>query len=457
MPLISNRFTVRPFLHYLSLYGMGCFVCFVTPAMAQDGGQRLPDWLSLSFEQQSRIQALDGQFRAGIDGDDQAFEWRNTLRADANFEGFTVQAELADMRTYFGDEDTPLDSFTTNALDILQLNVSFPLAGVLSPEDSGFVKIGRFTMDQGSRRFVARNRFRNTQNAFGGVHARLENGNTSVEMFYTYPTIRRSSGDLLDNDPKMDKESSDKIFWGAILETRLSAQEDILETYVLGLDEHRDRPSNQRFDVIGTGFRLYRSPAPASWHYEAEAMYQFGDAPALDVASAARDHSARYFHLNFGYSFDAAWQPRLSFLYHYASGDEDPLDNDSNALDHFYGVPRPDFGPTGLHRAFQRENIDSPGLMLNLQPASDVDAYVRVQNYSLAEEATGWRTTRYRHPGGLGEDHLGTQLETRLRWHLFDNMLTIDGGYTWLSAGSYMDRVDKGDSHYFYLQTIVRL
>ncbi|MCG8413495.1 MAG: alginate export family protein, partial [Pseudomonadales bacterium] len=215
--------------------------------------------------------------------------------------------------------------------------------------------------------------------------------------------------------------------------------------------------ANQRFDVIGTGARFYRSPALSSWSYEVEALYQFGDAPALDAVSPPRDHKAAYFHLNLGYSFEAAWQPRLSFLYHYASGDEDPLDNESNNFDHFYGVPRPDFGPTGLHRAFQRFNINTPGLMVNLQPASNVDAYIRVQDYALAEEAQGWRTTRYRHPGNLGEDHVGTQLETRVRWHLMQNKLTIDGGYTWLSAGSYMDLVDKGDSHYFYVQTIVRL
>ena len=95
--------------------------------------------------------------------------------------------------------------------------------------------------------------------------------------------------------------------------------------------------------------------------------------------------------------------------------------------------------------------------MLNLQPTSNIDAYVRLQRPKLAEQAQGWRTTRYRHPGNLGETHLGTQLETRVRWNLMDDKLTIDGGYTWLNSGPYMDLVNKGDSHYFYVQSIVRL
>ncbi|MCY4357935.1 MAG: alginate export family protein [Gammaproteobacteria bacterium] len=432
-------------------------VVLTLSAQAQDGSANLPKWLSLSFEQQSRMQTLDGQFRAGLDGGDQAFEMRNTLAAEADLGEFSVQAEVADMRTWFHDEGTPLDSFTNNPMDILQANLSIPLSSLFSPEDRGFVKIGRFTMDLGSRRFIARNRYRNTINAFGGIHAFLQNGDSTFQIFYTQPTIRRVAGDWSENDPRLDRESSDKLMWGAFYETLLPSRQDYLETYVLGLDENRKQPANQRFDVIGVGARLYRNPAPAQWNYEVEAMTQFGDAPALDELSPPRDHRADYFHLALGYSFEAAWEPRLSFLYHFASGDKDPLDAESNSFDHYYGVPRPDFGPTGILRAFQRYNINSPGLMLNLQPASDVDAYIRLQNYSLAEAAQGWSTTRYRHPGNLDEDHAALQLETRMRWHLMDNKLTLDGGYTWLRAGSYMDLVGKGDSHYFYLQTIFRL
>jgi len=40
------------------------------------------EWLKLSFEQQSRMQHLNEQFRAGVDGSDQGFEWRNLLKAE---------------------------------------------------------------------------------------------------------------------------------------------------------------------------------------------------------------------------------------------------------------------------------------------------------------------------------------------------------------------------------------
>ena len=437
--------------------GISLMLGLAASAQAQDTGAGLPHWLTLNFAQQSRMQTLDGQFRAGLEGSDQAFEIRNTLQAEADLGGFSLQAEVADMRTFLHDEATPLDKFTNNPLDILQANISVPIAGLLGPEHRGWVKFGRFTMDVGSRRFVARNVFRNTVNAFGGVHARLDRGDSSFQLFYVQPTKIRISGDWPENDPRLDKESSDTLLWGGFFQTLLPGRQDRVETYVLGLDDDRRQSANQRFDVVGIGARLYRNPAPGQWNYETEAIVQFGDAPALDAQSPLRDHRAGYFHFTLGYTFGLSWQPRLSLVYNYASGDRNPLDTESNSFNHFFGVPRPDFGPTGIFRAFQRYNIDTPGLMLNLQPTSDISGYIRVQDYSLAEPAQGWSTTRYRHPGNLGEDRVGLQLETRMRWRLLENRLTIEGGYVWLKAGAYMDQVDKGDSHYYYLQSSVRL
>jgi hypothetical protein len=404
------------------------------------------------------MQFLDGQFRAGLEGSDQALELRHILKADATFDGFSLTAEVADMRTYFSDSGTPLDGTITNPLDILQANLTLPFTNLFTSNDEGFVKVGRFTMDQGGRRWASRNRFRNTINSFSGVHAKVSSGDTGYELFYTLPTNRRFEGDPLDNKPRLDNEPGDTRFWGAFFETQLPGLPDFFETFLYGLEENRQAlDKRERFDILSTGIRVYRRPAPAQWSYEAEALVQFGDAPALNPLSPQRDHRAQYLHLQAGYSFEMPWQPRLSFIYDYASGDKDPLDNENNSFDSLYGVPRPDYGPTGIYRAFVRNNINTPGLQLNLQPASNIDALIKLQDYSLAAEEQGWRTTRFQHPGNLGEDHVGTQLETRVRWHLFSRGLTLEAGYTWLKAGDYMDLVNKDDTHYVYLQTIVRL
>ncbi len=456
--ILPNRPTLSSISRALSAMAVCLFIQSVSFAQAQDSTQNGADWLSISFEQQSRMQFLEGQFRAGINGSDQALELRHLLKTEASFEGFSLTAELADMRTYFSDESTPLDGTITNPIDILQANLTLPFSSVFKEGDEGWVKIGRFTMDQGGRRLASRNRFRNTINSFSGVHGKLNDGDTGYEFFYTLPTNRRFEGDPLDNEPRLDNEPGDTLFWGAFFETRLAGRSDMFEAYLYGLEENRQElDKRQRFDILTPGIRMYRSPRLSQWHYEAEVLIQFGDAPALNVLSPQRDHRARFTHLEAGYSFDMPWLPRLTLTYDYASGDKNPLDNENNSFDSLYGVPRPDYGPTGIYRAFVRNNINMPGLRLNLQPANNIDAYVKLQDYSLAAQEEGWRTTRYRHPGNLGEDHVGAQLETRVRWHIRQRTITLEAGYTWLNAGKYMELVNKGDAHYYYAQTIVRL
>ncbi|MEC7079314.1 MAG: hypothetical protein VXX10_03310, partial [Pseudomonadota bacterium] len=84
---------------------MSFFLALTAPRSADaQQGDGLPDWLSVGFEQQSRIQFLDGQFRNGLEGSDQGFEWRNLLKTEAKFDRFSLTAEFADMRTYLTDE-----------------------------------------------------------------------------------------------------------------------------------------------------------------------------------------------------------------------------------------------------------------------------------------------------------------------------------------------------------------
>ncbi len=428
------------------------------PASLDNLWKSRPAFLSLEVEQQSRMQFLDGQFRAGLEGSDQALELRTLLKATLQFEKLSVVTELADMRALRADQGTPLDGTIVDPLDILQLNLRFPIANIFGRDNEGFVQVGRFTMDQGNRRWVARNRFRNTINAFSGVHASVRDGNNGFQFFYTLPTNRRNDGDLLDNKPLADNETGDTHFWGLFFDTLLPGEQDHFETYLYGLNESRHAAESPlRNRLLSTGMRLFRNPQPGSWHYEGEVMLQTGDAPARQVGVGAEKQRAHYVHLETGYSFSAPWQPRLSVIYDYASGDRNPLDNENNSFDSLYGVPRTEYGPTGIYRAFVRNNINTPGLLLNLQPAKNIDAFIKLQDYSLAAEQQGWRTTRYQHPGGLGETGVGTQLETRVRWHVLGGNLTLETGFTWLDAGSYMDNIGKGDARYAYLQTILRL
>ena len=75
---------------------------------------------------------------------------------------------------------------------------------------------GRITLDVGSRRLVARNRFRNTINEFTGVQGiRVNSQGAIVQDFYTFPIDRElgESQKLLRNSNEPDDESFETRFW----------------------------------------------------------------------------------------------------------------------------------------------------------------------------------------------------------------------------------------------------
>src|SRR5690606_21648189 len=119
--------------------------------------------LDVGLEQQSRVEHLSHDFRAASTGDATAFLMRTLARAEAASGAYLAGVELRDSRVY-ASEGTPLNATLVNPLEILQAYIGL--------EKNGFdVRAGRITIDLGTRRIVARNRFRNTINGFTGVDA----------------------------------------------------------------------------------------------------------------------------------------------------------------------------------------------------------------------------------------------------------------------------------------------
>ena len=66
---------------------------------------------------------------------------------------------MLDSRVELADSGTPLSGSVVNPLELLQAYVEVPLDNVLGQGSKSMARGGRITMDMGSRRLVARNRF----------------------------------------------------------------------------------------------------------------------------------------------------------------------------------------------------------------------------------------------------------------------------------------------------------
>jgi hypothetical protein len=171
---------------------------------------RLPDWLDFAVDQRTRFEFMDDPFRPGESQTQTQIPQRTRLRLGVDAPGgVRVLAEFQDSRVW---NDRPRDFLggAINHFDVTQLLIA---AGAKDVFDRGLRidgHVGRLSLDLGSRRLLARNEFRNTTNAFDGVHVQLGSDARTwrVRAFYTLP-VELQDGDVLD-----DKVSSRRRFWG---------------------------------------------------------------------------------------------------------------------------------------------------------------------------------------------------------------------------------------------------
>lgn len=443
------------------------------PAVTSDKGPwRLsealdfPDWLRVTGSFRARYETLDHQFRAGGDGGDQMLATRATIRADWMGPRIALTGEVLDARQALADAGTPINTGHVNTTELLQGHIAYR-SGTTDTDGGGLeVQFGRFTMDVGSRRLVARNRFRNTMNAFTGLNGRYRSGDGhTLSAFYTLPINRRPADreSLLDNDARFDKEAFDLQFWGVHGRIDDLVFGGVGEAYLFGLHEHdaANRATRNR-SLYTPGLRVSRPAARGRIDFDLETAFQFGESRATTAAADTTDldHRAHFHHGSIGYTLDAPWSPRVLLQYDFASGDRDPGDGSMNRFDTLYGARRFDHGPTGIFGAFARANISSPGYRFLLQPSATMSLMAGHRLYWLASDTDAWTTSGRGDPGGGSGRFVGHQFEARWRWSVLPGNVRIEVGGAHLVAGEFIGRTSPGgesrDSTFAYCQWTVQ-
>lgn len=450
--------------HKFILFPLAClFYC--SSALADIGDKpwrlnsalNLPEVFSLSGHHRSRFENVDEQYRGSRNGGDQALVFRTVVLAKLNFKHIKFAAEILDSRVELADSGTPLSGSVLNPLELLQAYVEVPLDNLLGQGSKGLFRGGRITMDMGSRRLVARNRFRNTINGFTGIDWHWQGADKQkFRFFYTLPVQRLFSGNALDNAARFDKEHEEVRFWGVYYSPDSLPWVDQLELYFLGLNEEdaagvlstRDR------DLYTPGLRLYRKPKKNQFDYQVESIFQFGESRSSTTSITDLDHFAYFHHAEVGYNFDTKWSPRLILQYDYASGDDDPNDGDNNRFDTLYGARRFDFGPTGIYGPFSRANLSTPGVRLKLKPVPNVTSFFALRGYWLVSDNDAWTTASIANVTGQSDSYIGTQIEGRIRWEVLSKNIRIEAGAAHLFAGDVMDGAGKSDATYLYSQAV---
>ncbi|MGB0583022.1 MAG: alginate export family protein [Limisphaerales bacterium] len=420
----------------------------------------LPEWLQVSGNTRVFYETMDDQFRVGGVGGDQLLTWRTMLKMTASRNGYSITGELVDVRGALADTGTPLGTDDINTLEPLQAYLGWN--GESATGDKLDLRFGRQTMNLGARRFLARNVFRSTLNAFNGVRLRWERPERmTLNAFYFLPQQRRPStpASLLANDAALDEERFNLQYWGLHNEFHNVWREVNVELQFFGLHEE-DTPNRatRNRNLYTPAIRFSRKPGIERFDLDLESAVQFGESRATGAAGDTTDldHLAHRHTLESGYTFGIPWSPRVAIQYEYASGDDSAGDGDNNRFDTLFGVRRPGHGPTGIWGGFAHINVNSPGYRITAKPRKDIQFMWSHRWYWLASDTDAWVPQGVRDPAGTSGRFIGHQIETRLRWEAVPGNLKFETGAAHLFAGEFLRRAPNSngqrDSTYGYFQ-----
>jgi len=406
----------------------------------QDTVKKTPSWLQLSFEQRTRYEHLTEPFRSNASGTEKHVPLRTRLRLEIGDADRPIRflAELQDSRVLYEKETLYAVRANINETDFLQAHLQLNSGDFSSRHLKSHIQIGRFTMDLGKRRLVARNNMRNTTNAFDGVSWTLAGDwDWTIHTFFTRPVLI---------DPYSLDSSGRSYFWGAYFEST-HYNKLLMDAYYFGIHDPEISLLRQRHSTLG--LRLYKLPASGKLDYEMESSLQFGKIATLD-------HFAWHYHGELGFSFNGSWEPRISLHYDYASGDKDPTDDTSNRFYPLFGARGFEYAPTGIYGPVYRSNINTPGFRIELHPANSLQIKTSYRVFRLAAAKDLWVGSGLWDPSGNSGKSIGHNLDTQLRWRP-NRYFTFELGYARFFKGSYIKLVSEnpfaGDSNYFYIAT----
>ncbi|QDU97213.1 alginate export family protein [Lignipirellula cremea] len=352
------------------------------------------------------------------------------LRLYANYEAndyfrFYAEGIFADVTKDAAYVPRPIDQ---NHGDLLNAFVDVKLTDTLTG------RVGRQELLYGNQRLVSPLDWANTRRTFEGAKLMYREDDWAIDGFFTHFVP------VLPND--FDQADYEQPFYG-MYASWAGIENNTIDFYYLGYDNQHAAtatPAASDFSLHTFGARLNGSRG--DWLYEAEGGFQLGRQSGLGV-----DQSAQFATVGLGRRIsDHPWKPTLWCYYDYASGDTPGGDwnryNQLFPLAHKY---------LGFIDAVQRSNIESPNILLTMNPHPKVNVlfwYYHFMSNQASDivPANGGTSAQSRFSSDLG-DELDIIVQYNLNARA--NMLF---GYSHFWAGNKIQAPEDADFFYTQLQ-----
>ena len=393
------------------------------------------DWLEFGLEQRTRFEYRSDYRRPSL-ADDEQFLLRSRVYLGIRdvLDPLRLGIELQDSRQFHSD--FPDRTRDVNEAEFIQAFAELYFPDALGEGYPVQFRVGRMSLEYVDRRLVARNRWRNTTNAFDGFRLRLgqPSADWQFDFFAVQPVERRLTS--------RDRADEERWFYGLVGAWRPWSRLVTLEPYYFILDQDRKDGELADREIHTLGLHAFGPIGDTAFDYDFDTAFQFGE-------DGERRQRAFAFRGEVGYTFQHAWQPRVGVSTIYASGDRDPDDGLSERFDRLYQATH----CPSMSDLFGWQNIISPKIRVTLRPTSKLRIDTSYGAYWLASDSDAWVIPGRRDPNGDSGDWVGQELELRVRYKL-DPRIELEMGYSHFFPGPFAENTGPtDDADLFYVQT----
>lgn len=422
---------------------MMCFGDECAPHIVSVGGEIRHRWM----HEQNRL-------RPGgpINTDYNLWRWRQYVDLHLN-DTLRFYVEMLDGSIFDND-------LAPTAIDINRWNLQNAFVDVKLHEWNGapgYFRYGRQELLYGAQRLISPLDWSNTRRNFEGFKYFHHTDSLHIDAFVTNPVnVAAGNAPLNEFDNGRDKPDTATTFSGVYL-TFLSDSPQLVDLYYLWLRDTTftpNRPDGSRH-TIGSRFRTTSEiqneycEVSRIWEFETETAYQFGNDNGQRV-------SAGFFTSVLGHTWKTLpWQPRLSGLFYWGSGNQNPAGGTNNTFNTLFPLGHAYWG---IIDNLSGQNLYDYSLQMNLKPAKKIDFVGAFHWFEKATSNDFLYNVAGAPVGTLGGSRdIGQELDM-IATYTFNPNFNIQAGYSWFWYGSFAGTniPPLNTATQFYVQTTLR-
>lgn len=326
-------------------------------------------------------------------------------------------------------------------LDVDEFDVQNAFLDLMSPVAGadGVLRVGRQELAYGRQRLVSPLDWSNTRRTWDGGRFILKDDAWRIDAFATqFVPVEKYDFNEADSDTK---------FSGVYATGKLAEQNLSGDLYFLSLDRDGLVSGEETYDDerYTAGLRLNGLCPLTGVEFDAESGMQFGD-------TGDRDIDAWFLAIDLGYTFkDAAMQPRLGLGYDYASGDDDPTDDENGTFNQLFPLGHAYFGAIDI---IGRQNIEDFSQSVSIWPVEkkvqlklEYHIFRRAENTDALYNAGGGVVRAG--DSGTSKD-VGSEIDVTMLYKI-NRSMTANAGFGHFYAGDFIEESGPdSDTDFFY-------